>query len=134
MDDEAALRLDRAAEVDGRVGRFAGVDVQLLQQIVEAESRHHPPQADAERAFLVMDAHRDHRLLEARIADARHGEQELAAEEPWRIHSAAIGASRDCGQSPRPIRAQMPCYWAGLFRAKESDMTINVGDRIPMRP
>src|SRR5437868_6502069 len=64
-----------------------------------------PPAGVAERPLRVMDAHRDHRFLEARIADARHGEQELAAQETWRIHDAAIGASREGGQSPRPYEA-----------------------------
>src|ERR1700709_475354 len=85
--------------------RRAGRDIELLEQIVEPKPRHHPAEADAERALLVVDAHRDHRLFEARIADAGHGEQELAAEKTWRIHRAAIGMSRDHGQSPRPYQA-----------------------------
>ena len=74
----------------GDVRRLARLDVELLQQIVEAEPGHDPAEADAERALLVMDAHRDHRFLEARIADARHGEQELAREEARRVHRARL--------------------------------------------
>ena len=61
-----------------------------LEQIVEADPRHDPAEADAERAILVMDAHRDHRFLEARIADARHGEQELAGEERRLVHRLTL--------------------------------------------
>jgi hypothetical protein len=33
-----------------------------------------------------MDAHRDDRLLEARITDPRHGEKKLAGEERRLVH------------------------------------------------
>ena len=106
------------------MGACAGRDLQLLQQIVEAEPRHDPAEADAERALLVMDAHRDHRFLEARIADARHGEQELAAQEAWRIHGAAIGASRERGQSPSPYQGpEGLAKGAGLLRGPRREET-----------
>ena len=77
--------------------------VELLQEVVEADPRHDPPQPDPQCAILVVDAHRDHRFLEARIADPRHGEEELAAHAGWRIHDPAIGASREPGQLPSPL-------------------------------
>ena len=131
MEDEAALRLDRPAMVDRRIGRLARRDVELPEQIVEAEPRHHPAEADAERALLVMDAHRDHRFLEARIADARHGEQELAGKEAGRVHRLTIGVSARTGNRRASIAGR-----AALLRGRpdpneENDMTIKVGDRIP---
>ena len=36
--------------------------------------------------FVIVRAHRDHRAFEARIADAGHGEQQLAGEEAGRVH------------------------------------------------
>src|SRR5205085_1923248 len=80
VEEEAAGRLDGSAMMDRNVGREAGIDVHLAKKLVEGEPRNDPPQADAERAILVMDAHRDHRLLEARVADARHCQEELADE------------------------------------------------------
>src|SRR5205085_2307088 len=80
VEEGAAGRLDGSAMMDRNVGREAGIDVHLAKKLVEGEPRNDPPQADAERAILVMDAHRDHRLLEARVADARHCQEELADE------------------------------------------------------
>ena len=77
VDDEAAIRLDRAADVKRRVGRGAGIEPQLAHQRVQPDSRHMRADADSERAVLVVRAHRDHRMLEPRIADARHGQQQL---------------------------------------------------------
>src|SRR4051812_45109774 len=54
VEEEAALRLDRPAEMDRNVGRDPGIDVELLEQIVEGDARHDPAEADAECAILVM--------------------------------------------------------------------------------
>ena len=91
--------------MDRHVGRLARGNVELPEQIVEAKPRNHPAKADAKRAFLVVDAHRDHRLFKTRIADTGHCEKKLAAEKRWRIHALSIGASGEGGQSPRPYQA-----------------------------
>ena len=54
---------------------------ELLEQAANADAGALVTDADADRAILVVDAHRDHRPLEARIADAGHGQQQLAGQE-----------------------------------------------------
>ena len=49
-----------------------------LHPCEQAEPRHHPADAHTHRTARLVDAHRDHRLLEPRIADARHRQQKLA--------------------------------------------------------
>ncbi len=72
--------------MDGDVGRHPRLDVELAEQFVEADPGHDSSQADPKRSILVMDAHRDDRLLEARIADAGHGEEELTREKRRLVH------------------------------------------------
>jgi hypothetical protein len=84
VEDETALRFDRAARMNRHIRPAIGLDLKLLEQRVQSQPRHDPPDPDAQRAILVMLTHGDHRAFEARIADARHGEQQLARE-VWRI-------------------------------------------------
>jgi hypothetical protein len=86
--------LDRAAQWIARRSD-ARLDLQLLQQIVKGQARHDAPKPNAERAFLVMHAHRDHRFLEAGIADARHCEEELSAQELGLVHVPAYRLAPD---------------------------------------
>ena len=72
---------------DADPGRRAWIDLELAQQIVQAQARHGCADADSDRAFRVMCAHRDHRMIEARIADSGHGEEELAGEKGRGLHS-----------------------------------------------
>ena len=66
-----------------------------------------------------MDAHRDHRLLEARIADARHGEQELAGKEARRVHRLRYRRSRRAATAIRPYRGPVRlAKGAGLFQGE----------------
>ena len=60
--------------------------LELLEQRAEADAGALVADADADRAILVMDAHRDHRPLEARVGHARHGEQQLAGQEARLVH------------------------------------------------
>jgi hypothetical protein len=60
---------------DGSVGCRAGLDIQLFQQAANADATALVADPDPDRAILVMDADRDHRPFEPRIADAGHGEQ-----------------------------------------------------------
>lgn len=86
MQDEAATELDRTAMKDRHIGRSARRDVELFQQVTEADSVAGAADADADRAILVVDRHRDHRLVEARVDHAGHGEEQLAEEEGRLVH------------------------------------------------
>ncbi|GGA39616.1 hypothetical protein GCM10011395_07350 [Sphingomonas psychrolutea] len=86
MQHEPAPRLDRAAEMHRRIGRDTGVDLKLAQQVVQPESRDRRADADAQRAFGIMRAHRDDGTCKARIADSGHGQQELTGEITGAIH------------------------------------------------
>jgi hypothetical protein len=90
MEDEAALRLHRSAGMDRNVRGGSRSDSELAEQIVEADPRHDPAEADAEGSILVVDAHRDHRLFEARVADPRHGEEKLAGKERRLVHRGKL--------------------------------------------
>ena len=72
--------------MDGAIGRLARFDIELPKQRPERDSRALVTDADADRAVLVMRAHRDHRALEPRVRHARHGQQQLARQEGWLIH------------------------------------------------
>jgi hypothetical protein len=78
MEDEAPPRLNRATVMNGAIRRLAGVEIQLFQESAEPETRALVADSDSDRAIFVMDAHRNHRPLEARIGHAGHCEQQLA--------------------------------------------------------
>jgi hypothetical protein len=59
----------------------------LLEQPADADPRALVADANANRAIFVMDAHRDHGVLEARIADAGHGQQQFAGQETRTLHA-----------------------------------------------
>jgi hypothetical protein len=42
--------------------------------------------ADTDRAILVMDADRDHRMFETRVPHSRHGEEQLTRKKARRVH------------------------------------------------
>jgi hypothetical protein len=42
--------------------------------------------ADADRSILVMDAQHNDSMLEPRVADAGHGQQQLAGQETRAVH------------------------------------------------
>src|SRR5690349_9800715 len=85
MKDEAATRLDRSAMMHRAVRRFARLEIQLAEESTEADPRALVPDADPDRAILVVDAHCDHRALEPRVGHARHRQEELARKESWLI-------------------------------------------------
>ena len=64
----------------GASGASPGIDLELGEHLVQPETADRRAEADPDRAFAVMRAHRDHRVFEARIADSRHGEEKLAGE------------------------------------------------------
>ena len=90
--------------------------------------------ADADRAILVVDAHGDHRTLEARIGHAGHRQQQLA-------RTGNAGSSIDVENAPPQRRAAsletvtspLPMSPAPTFQRRFT-MTIQVGDRIPDVP
>jgi hypothetical protein len=75
VEDEAPAWLDRAAVEHGPVGRLPRVDAELIEQPANPDPGSLVTDADPDRSILVMDAHRDHRPFETRIADAGHGQQ-----------------------------------------------------------
>ena len=76
MQHEAALRFDRAADVDRRVGRAARIDPGFLEHGAEPQAVMQPADPDAQRAVLVMDAERDHSLRKTGIKHARQSQQQ----------------------------------------------------------
>ena len=89
MEDEAALRLARAAVVDRRVGRLADVEADVVEQLVKAQPGMELADANAERAVPVMDAQRDHRMVEPRVAHPGHRQQQPAGEVLHIAHRAS---------------------------------------------
>ena len=87
--------------MDGRVRRVARFEIELAHQRVQPQTRHVATDADAQRPVLVMAAHRDHRAIEARVADARHGEQDLAGEKAGIVHGRRLTAHPPVGKPPR---------------------------------
>ena len=113
MEDEAAAGLDRAAVMNAAIGRLAGFDLELPQQAAEADPGALVADADADRAILVVDAHRDHRALEARIGHSRHRQQQLARQERRQFqHANDNGLASRGGQDLRRLvrRAYLPFH------------------------
>lgn len=86
MEHKAAPRLNWTANADAAIRRGDRINRQLAQHIVKAEPGNLTAQPDPQRAGFVMHAHRNHRMVEPRIADARHREQELAGEVAGFLH------------------------------------------------
>jgi hypothetical protein len=81
VEHEPPSGLDRATVVNGTIGCFAGIDVELLQEAAEADSRALVADADADGSVLVVDADSDHRPLETWIGHPRHRQEQLPREE-----------------------------------------------------
>src|SRR3546814_15591727 len=80
VEHEAARRLDRTAEEDRLVEWFVMFDLELVEHGADGHPVDRIVDTDPHRAILVMADHRDHRMLETRIADTRQREQQLAGE------------------------------------------------------
>jgi hypothetical protein len=87
MKHEAATWLDRPSMEHRPVRGRAGIESKLLEQAAHPDARALVPNADADRAIFVMDAHGDDRMLEARVADTGHRQQQLAGEETRTFHA-----------------------------------------------
>ena len=97
--------LDGAAGMNRGIGRIAGRDIELTQQLVQPQPLDLATDTDAERAIFIMRAHRDDRTLETRIANPGHRKQELAGQERRRRH----GLQHNVDRRPRP------CLKTGAF-------------------
>src|SRR3546814_5984801 len=71
VEHEAARRLDRTAEEDRLVEWFVMFDLELVEHGADGHPVDRIVDTDPHRAILVMADHRDHRMLETRIADTR---------------------------------------------------------------
>jgi hypothetical protein len=102
MEHEAASGFDRTAMVHRTVRSFARLDVELSKEAAERDARPLVADADADRAILVVNAHRDDGALKSRIGHSGHGEKQLARQETRLInHSATMGRSRATGKAIR---------------------------------
>src|SRR5204863_132643 len=119
MHHKAAPRLDRPAEQNRRIGRLARVDLELAQQIVQPQPFDRVADADAQRAFAVMRAHRDHCAFEARMA-------------AWGKSAGVAGhvtmLADGNGDFPKALglSADMSAYGMGT-RGKRFSMVVNDG-------
>src|SRR3546814_8750144 len=71
---------DLPAQKHRRVERVVVRDIELVEHRAARHAADRIGDPDPHRAVLVMADHRDHRMLETGIADARQREQQLAGE------------------------------------------------------
>src|SRR3546814_12003631 len=112
--------------MDRHVLGHALVDPELFQQRVKADARHDPAEADAERPAVVMDAHGDHRLVEARVGHAGHGQTELADE--------IFGFFHRLPTYRRGHRRLLKRRRTLAPKRKERTVRIQFGDTLPTKP
>ena len=81
MQDEAAIELDRAAEIDRRLGHLPGIelDVDLFEQARQIHVDR-PVDDDPKRTAFVVLADVDQRIGEIGIFQRRHGDQEIVGQ------------------------------------------------------
>ena len=100
MKDEPPARFDRSAVMDRAIRRFTGFDVQLAKQAAKGDAGALVPDANADRAILVMDAQCDDRALKSRIGHSGHGQKQLARQETRFVnHGATMGRSGATGKT-----------------------------------
>jgi hypothetical protein len=96
--------------MDGAVGRFSRLEVELLQQPAKADPGTLVANADPDRSVFVVNAHRDHRPFEPRVRHSRHCQEQLAGEESRLLchgrDNAALGRG---GQELRKPSAEPIC-------------------------
>jgi hypothetical protein len=81
-----ASRFDWAAMKDRGIGCLARLNAKLLEQATHTDPGALVPDAYSYGAILVMNAHRDHGMLETWIADAGHGQKQLSGQETRTLH------------------------------------------------
>ena len=64
--------------VDLAIGGRARLYLEFLQQRVKPHALANVPDTNAERAVFVMQTHRDHRTVKARVEHAGHCQQQPA--------------------------------------------------------
>jgi hypothetical protein len=89
--------------MDRAFGRFARLNIELPEQLAEADARALVADADPDGAILVMDAHGDHRPLEPWVGHSRHCQQQFAGQERGLLrHSRDHATPGRGGQYLRP--------------------------------
>jgi len=87
VEDEPALRLDRATHEDLLGGKSRGDRERLAVGHLAEGERAGPVQHEAARALGSVLEHEDHRALEVRIAELGHGDEESRSE---RLHGGDL--------------------------------------------
>ena len=107
MQHEAAAVLHRAAEMHPpRAQIDARLDLQLRQEVGEAELGRGLVHDQAHRPLRRVGAEEDHRALEAQVAHAGHGDEQLAVQKSGvgRLHRRNMGRfAREYKQSASPL-------------------------------
>ena len=101
MKDKAPSRLDWPAMVNGAIGRFTRLNVELLQKAAEPHAGSFVADADPNGAVFVMNTHGNHRPLEAGIGHSGHRKKQLARQETRLIHSFGNEPQLFLGQALR---------------------------------
>jgi hypothetical protein len=86
VEDKAALGLDGAAKQDWDVVDMADRQIKLPEHTMQAKPHGMMADTDAQCPRFIMAAHRDDGAFKARIADAGHGEEQLARKESRLVH------------------------------------------------
>ena len=91
MQHETPRRFDRPAKEDRLVERVVVVDFELVEHRADGHAADRVGDADPHRPFLIMADHRNHRMLEAGVANTGQREQQLAGEPGrGRLHRAIM--------------------------------------------
>lgn len=105
MKHETTLRLHRAALMDRSIRGDTWIDVELFEQGVERDAGHDPSDPYSHCAIRLVQDHRNHRLLEAGIADPWKRQQQFAGErgEITRCHMPVIGIAHRYANRVTPL-------------------------------
>ena len=80
MEHKSTPRLDWPAVMDRHVWCLARINPQLLEHPMKGDPVKLMADADAQRAFSIMGAHHDRGMFKTRIANPRHGEQQVPSQ------------------------------------------------------
>ena len=81
------------------IRRLSRIDLELPQKSTKGDARALVPDTNANRAILVVNAHRYDGALEARVGHSRHCQQQLAGQETRLFsHDATMGRSVAAGK------------------------------------
>jgi peroxiredoxin len=140
MQHEAALALDRSAHqdraTDGLIGRRR---VQLVQNRLQIHARRRSIQPQAHGVIRPVGADQDDSVFEPGVVDPGHGDQQSAGQGGGFAHDPGIIRPESGASKPnRCLRCRPWCLCVANGRSNapasnlsETDMTIQIGDRIP---